>query len=89
MFSFWNNTLHFVVNILIFIHSIRVGDFGLYREAIGNVLPLFFAFNHVHYARWLTVHLVDLLNLEISHPDLYQSFAKSNFTVQKLKKTFF
>ena len=33
-----------------------------------NIVPLFFAFDHINYARWATVHLRDLLMLEHSHP---------------------
>lgn len=41
----------------------REGDFGLYREALAELLPYFFASNEVNYARWLTIHLRAMRNL--------------------------
>ena len=39
----------------------------------------FFALDHYNYARWLSVHLFNLLSLENSLPDIYQIFKDGYF----------
>ena len=40
-----------------------------------------FILDHCNYARWLPVHVHDMLYLEYKHPDLYKQFADGFFTV--------
>ena len=42
-----------------------------------------FAMDHFHYARWLAVHVVDLLHLQKNSEETYQEFLKGNFVTQK------
>ena len=46
---------------LIFVRAIRSADFPQYKTSINELLPWFFAMDHVNYARWLYVHLCDML----------------------------
>ena len=41
-----------------------------------------FIFDYNHYARWLSVHIQDLLSLPITCHQLYQEFERGNFVVQ-------
>ena len=47
------------------------------------MLPYFFANNNFNYARWLSVHLKDMLCLEHNHPYLYLEFKAGKFVVFK------
>ena len=67
-FRSWSLTLKLELMIFSFLRSIRVGSFALYKEAIQCLLPWFFALDHIHYARWLSVHLVDMLQLGETNP---------------------
>ncbi len=48
----------------------------------------FFALDRTNYARWISVHLKDLLELKTRHPDLYQEFKNGKFTAQITTKSF-
>ena len=82
-FHYLNETLQLVLDTLLFVRAIREANFVLYCHALVNIAPLFFAFDHVNYARWATVHLRDLLMLERSHPILFEEFKHGHFTVRK------
>ena len=47
-----------------------------------------FALDHTNYARWLTVHVFDLMSLPITHPDVYQQMLKGFFSFAKTKRPF-
>jgi len=42
----------------------------------------------VNYARWLPVHIRDMLSLQVSHPDVHEQFVKGNFTASKTNRSF-
>ena len=47
-----------------------------------------FALDHTNYARWLTIHVFDLMSLPITHPDVYQQMLKGFFSFAKTKRHF-
>ena len=44
--------------------------------------------DHYKYARWCSVHLFDLSNLEFIAPSLYEEFNTGNFSFQKTMRNF-
>ena len=44
--------------------------------------------DHIHYARWLTVHVIDLLQLQSQCPDIYKEFIRGRFVTQKTSHKF-
>lgn len=51
-------------------------------------MHLFFALDHFHYARWISVHIRDLVSLPQWHPLIYTEFLKGHFTVKKTNHSF-
>ena len=52
-------------------------------------MPWYFAMNRFNYARWLSVHIRDMSNLEEMHLDVFQQFTESGgFTVKKTTQPF-
>ena len=50
---------------------------------------MLFALDHVHYARWLSVHIHDMKTLHTSNPDVYQASNDSGcFVVARTKNPF-
>ena len=47
-----------------------------------------FALDHIHYVRWLTVHVAELLSLEVENREIFESFVSGYFTISKSRKTF-
>ena len=87
-FYFWSQTLKLQLLVMCFIRSIRSGDFNLYKTTISLLMPCFFAFNHTHYARWLSVHLCDMLQLQETNPEVFHHFNEVHFVVSKYKRAF-
>ena len=48
----------------------------------------FFALDHTNYARWLPIHVRDMVELAEKHPDVYAEYLNGNFTVQKSTRKF-
>ncbi len=47
-----------------------------------------FALDHFHYARWMTVHVRDLMALENNCPTTHAQFLNGNFVTQKTSHKF-
>lgn len=79
-FQYWNTVLELELLVLMFVQSIREGNFELYVDSVSNIAPWFFALDHTNYARWMTVNLRDMQNLKETHPDIASQFSASYFT---------
>ena len=80
--------LNMELTILTLIRSFREGNFTLYRESLSELIPYFFANNNINYARWLPIHLRDMICLEKQHPDVAREFHQGNFVVHKYDRNF-
>ena len=71
-----------------FIRSLREGDFPLYVHVCDELCAWFHAMDHTHYARWVPVHVRDMVQLPETHLDKHAQFLKGNFVVQQLTHKF-
>lgn len=88
LFQFWSITLTFELSILILVRSIREGNFKLYILALKQLLPWFFALDHINYSRWLSIHLRDLTGLQETNPDVNEEFAAGKCVIHKTRRSF-
>ena len=44
--------------------------------------------DHTNYARWIPVHLRDMVTLPTAYPEVARGFEASNFTIQKTSQQF-
>ena len=51
-------------------------------ECVRDIARYAFAHDNCNYARYLRPWLSDMINLEISHPDVYHEFKRGDFSVQ-------
>ena len=82
-FHYWTITLRLELCILLYIRSLRESNFTLYMDTLGELAAWFFALDHTHYARWLPVHLRDMVSLAEKHPDVAVKFNAGHFTEKK------
>ena len=87
-FYFWFIILQLQLQVLIFVRSLREGDFKLYIESFGQIVPWFFAHNHTNYARWIPIHLHDMVSLAEKHPAVHQEFISGKLTVNMTGRNF-
>ena len=67
-FDYRLKTLLLEILLLLYIRALREGDSQLYVEALTKVVPWMFVLDHTHYARWLPVHIRDMMILDEEHP---------------------
>ena len=88
-FQFWSITLKMELDYLLFLRSIRSGNFELYKFSIRQLLPWMFTLDRYNYAHWLSIHLCDMENLHETDPCVYDEFSKyGNFVISRTKTPF-
>lgn len=87
-FDYWLKTLSLEILLLLFVRSIREGYFQLYIESLTKLMPWMFALDHTHYARWLTVHIRDMMALPSKQAAVFKEFCEGKFVVQTTNSKF-
>ena len=87
-FLYWAIVLELELLLMTYVRSLRIGDFLFYIQVLGKLVPWAFALNHHNYARWLPVHIRDMVTLKEKHPAVLQQFLKGHFVVQKSNRRF-
>src|SRR6218665_71354 len=82
-FAFWSLVKEFENTVLLFVRSFRESNFGLYLEPMISLIPWFFALDRTNYARWLSVHIRDMVDLQNSNREVFNQFNLGKFTVKK------
>lgn len=80
--QFWYLMLSMELTVFMLIRSFREVNFSLYCQALKDLMPYFFANNNTIYARWLPVHLRDMLTLESRHPEVDQAHEQVNAVIK-------
>ena len=88
MFHYWKIIFDFQLLILHFIRSERERNFDLYVHVLKASMKYIFALNHYNYARWLSIHVDDLMKLECTCPEIYEEFCCGNFVIRKTNNPF-
>jgi len=60
----------------------------MYLDALTELATWFHAMDHTNYARWIPVHLRDMVTLPTAHPEIAREFEAGNFTIQKTSRQF-
>ena len=88
-FQFWSIILKMELVLFAFLRSVRSGNFQLYLDSMKKMIPWFFALNHFHYARWLSVYISDMTILETTNSGVYEAFNEFGcFVVLRSKRPF-
>ena len=87
-FQYWKTALHLELLVLQFIWSLRESNIDVYVKSLHQLAPWFFALDHYNYARWLPVHIRDMVQLQQKHPTVLAEFNTGYFTVQKSSNKF-
>ena len=80
---YWKQILKLQIHTLIYIQSIRGRNFQMHIMALCPLMKWYCALDHYNYLRWLTFHVLDLVNLEQQHPDVYKNFCKEHISFNK------
>ena len=88
MCFYWKIILEFEIHILLFVRSIREGNFDLYKETLFRSLKYFFAFDKYNYARWATIYWYDMASLNLKCPEIHNELRERKFSFQKTNASF-
>ena len=81
--KFWRSYLEMVSLLLTSIRATREGTWPLHLECIREMLPWYFAYDHVNYARYLPVYLIHMIQLPETHPEAQLMLQNGEFGVQR------
>ena len=88
LFYFWNMCIKLESLLMKFLPSQREGVYSAYVDSLAEIIPWMFTFERSHYARWLSVHLHELSNMQSISPNTYEEFVKGHFVTQKSSHKF-
>ena len=69
--------------LLRFLRATRTGNWDLHLAVIEEMIPWFFSYDHLNYARYLPIYLVEMLNLPKTHPLVYEELNSGNFVARR------
>ena len=87
-FLYWCRVMELQLLSLQLVKAFRTADFKLYVDSLTKMMPWMFALDQTNYCRWLPVHICDMQELPIKHPDVYEKFTSGFFVVHKTQKRF-
>ena len=77
--KFWWNYMEMVGMLLLFIRAQREGNWDLHLYSFKMMLPYFFRYDHVNYARWGVVYVDEMQRLPQA---LLDEFKRGNFVIK-------
>ena len=86
--KYWQTVYDMEMLLLRFVRSIRTGDLFLYEKSWDEIADWAFILDHYNYARWLPVHVRDMMNVRVKHSDPYRQFAGGFVTIAKTQNPF-
>ena len=87
-FLLWKCVTDLEIKVLLYIRSIREGNFKLHVEALHKLLSWYFIYDHYNYGCLLMMHWFNLYTTETKFLDVYNFLSKGNFSLQKLQRQF-
>ena len=88
IFLYWSITLRLEKLLLLFLKAQRGANFDLYVATLGRRAGWFFTMYHYHYARWLSVHVRDLMQISVLCPSAYTELSNGKFVTHKTANVF-
>ena len=88
MCLYWKLTLEHIIDVLVFIRSLREGKYPLYIASLRKLIRWYFVLDHYNYTRWLSVYIYDLLALPRNSSQLHKFFMDGYCTFQKTDRQF-
>ena len=69
--KFWLTFIDMATVLLNTMYGTRSGNWDLLIESLREMIPFTFVYDRIHYARYLTVMVAEMTNLEFTNPDIY------------------
>jgi hypothetical protein len=86
--AYWMTYIDLVGVYMLFSRACRTNDIDLFIYALHLICPIFFAVNKPNYARWTVRFLLNLLNMDETHPGIRQMLDKGALSVRRTNNPF-
>ncbi|XP_065646027.1 uncharacterized protein LOC136076646 isoform X2 [Hydra vulgaris] len=86
-FKFWSSYIDMVWLMLLFLRATRTTNWELHLDCVRMMLPWYFAYDRVNYARCLCPYWLEMKAIDSTHQGLLTEF-KNNWTVQRQASSF-
>ena len=83
MFAFTRQYMVLILEMLVFLKSVRIADWELHLASLKSFCKYFFAFDKYVYARLIPLYIADMQQVKVNDPDFYQEFMNGNWIVNK------
>ena len=78
--------MRYVEIMKLFIYAERIHDWEKHLYCVSEMLNLFAATGHGNYAKCGRLYLQEMQNMNITHPELYESFMNGDHTARRTQK---
>ncbi|KAJ8021223.1 hypothetical protein HOLleu_38359 [Holothuria leucospilota] len=72
--------------LLHFIRATREGNWELHLSSTRSMIPWYFAYDRVNYARYLPAYWLEMCSLQKDHPAIYAEFRDGKFVAQRQRQ---
>lgn len=79
----WLQYLEMVAILRRSIKAERTGNFELHLQCVKDMLPYFAASGHNNYLKSARLYLQQMLELRVTHPDVFQRFMKGHYSIRR------
>lgn len=76
------------LGVLSLLAAIRDANFYAYVKSFMFLVPWISVLDHMNCARWLSIHIRDMITLEAKHPHTYSEFVKGCFVAKRSASPF-
>ena len=80
---FWINYTDIVWLLLTYIRATKENNYDPHLNTLFELCPLFFAYNHQNYSRYIPAYLITMLSLSETHPGAEDLLQNNGFSVSR------
>ena len=85
---YWLQYINYIDVMKSYIGAERLSDWGLHLSSVGQMLNLFAATRHIHYAKSARLYLQKMTDLPTKHPELHQQFCEySSHAIRRTERS--
>lgn len=84
--ALWIQYMHMVDVLKQYLYAERTGDWLQHLESLRDMLPYFAAAGRNLYTKSVYAHLQEMINLQTSHPDVYEKFLNGYHVLRRSSK---
>ena len=82
-FDYWSSYIDMVQGLLLFLRATREGDWKLHLASFYQILPWFFAYDRVTYARYFPAYISEMDSFPMTYPATSVKFLAGDFVVRR------